>query len=193
MLDLPDGHGKSPIGPNYLTETNDEGFLRSAIIRADHIFTRLRKAQEPTPAIAPRRANRASESYNSLRCAKSAKGEAPTFRGATLVRYFACIIVLIGLLGAAPTWAQTPQAPAAAPAKGQPTQAPAVKASPAPADKAADPMSAGALSPALVVATAALDKAGAAIKDIETSLERPNVSDGELAALRQQTDQSRSR
>ncbi|MEJ0094757.1 MAG: DUF3772 domain-containing protein [Methylocella sp.] len=103
------------------------------------------------------------------------------------MRCFACIIGLIALLGVAPTWAQTPQAAATAPAKGQPTQAPAVKASPAPADKAADPMSTGALSPALIAATAALDKAGAAIKDIETSLERPNVSDGELAALRQQT------
>jgi potassium efflux system protein len=94
-----------------------------------------------------------------------------------LLRYFACLVAVVAMAAAAPTRSQTPPVNPAPIAKAQPAQAPLAKA-PEPA--------LAAPSPSLAPLTGALDKAGAAIKDIETSLERHNHSDSELAALRQQ-------
>lgn len=80
-------------------------------------------------------------------------------------KHIACALCLLALLSLAPAWAQPPvaQPPAASAASPQPSLAPA------PAPTGAD-----------------LDKADAALKLIETSLERRNLTDVDLQAARQQ-------
>ncbi len=61
MLDLPGGHGKAPIGPNYLTETPREGIFRVDDYRGiSHLYPPQvagGESQEPIP-IANLRRNR---------------------------------------------------------------------------------------------------------------------------------------
>ncbi len=114
------------------------------------------------------------------------------------VRYAACVLGFLALLPApVPALAQTPpqaakdSAPAssAAPAakdKGAAPAPPSVKgdaAAPAPAGSSAE---APPPPPDLAHAAEALDKANAALNDIETGLDQHNLSDGSLAAARQQ-------
>ncbi len=114
-----------------------------------------------------------------------------------LARYFAGVLGITALRAVAPAQAQTPAAPAAqapaapvppakkAAAPAAPAASPSTAAKAAPAAAADAPLAAPP-SPVLIQAAAALDKANAALHDIETSLERHNLSDGDLVAARQQ-------
>lgn len=85
-----------------------------------------------------------------------------------MLKYLACALSLMTLLAIAPAQGQTPPTP---PARGQTSVAQAPATAPAPA-------------PALTGAE--LDKSAAALKQVEISLERRDLTDADLQALRQQ-------
>jgi potassium-dependent mechanosensitive channel len=116
------------------------------------------------------------------------------FYGEVPVRHAACVLGFLALL-LAPAQAQTP-AQAAKDSAPPSSAAPAAKdksATSAPpsvkGDSAAPPPGSSAEPPPppdLARAAEVLDKANAALNDIETGLDRHNLSDGNLAAARQQ-------
>ena len=116
------------------------------------------------------------------------------------MRYVAFVFGMLALIAFAPLRAQTPaaappaQAPPAlqtapAPAKDKPAAAPAAapsaKAAPATAPTTAAPAPAPPPSPDLTRLGETLDKANASLNDIETTLDRHNLTDADLVAARQ--------
>ena len=85
-----------------------------------------------------------------------------------MLKFVACALGLIALLAIAPARGQAPPTP---PARGQTSIAQAPAATPAPAQAPTG---------------AELDKINATLKQVETSLERHNLTDADLLALRQQ-------
>lgn len=86
-------------------------------------------------------------------------------------KILACALCLLALLGSAPAQAQDPAGPPAPAAQGPSAGSPA----PAPT-----------VAPTQLPTGADLDKANAALKQVEISLDRRNLTDADLQALRQQ-------
>jgi len=133
-----------------------------------------------------------------LRPAGRRFGKPDAFEGDSPVRYAAFVFLVLAqvlaLVAFAPVHAQTPaartlaQAPAA-PVKDKPAAAPAAAPTGKPATEAAPAAAsappAAAPSPDLSRIGETLDKANAALNDIETTLDRHNLTDADLIAARQ--------